>query len=76
MLSKYWAPAATYSLNKGIISLHDRDSFAQLLRGVQLFATMEPEVLEITSTPDRCVGAAGNTAWLLPCKASGSYYLG
>jgi hypothetical protein len=55
MLSKYWSPASTYCLNEGVISLQDRDSLAQLLRGVQLFATVEPEVLEITSTPDRCV---------------------
>lgn len=55
MLSKYWAPDATYSLNEGALSLHDRDSLAQLLRGLQLLATVEPEVLEITSVMDRWV---------------------
>jgi hypothetical protein len=53
MLSKYWAQDATYTLNEGALSLPDRDSLAQLLRGVQLLASVEPEVLEITSTPGR-----------------------
>lgn len=56
MLSRYWAQESTYSLNEGLLNMHDRDSLAQLLRGVQLLATVEPEVLEITSTTDRWGG--------------------
>ena len=55
MLSKYWSPDATYSLNEGTLVLRGRDSLATLLRGVQLTTSMEPEVLELTSTTDRCV---------------------
>lgn len=55
MLSRYWAQEATYTLNEGLLDMHNRDSLAQLLRGVQLLATVEPEVLEITSTLDRAV---------------------
>jgi hypothetical protein len=59
MLSRYWAQEATYTLNEGLLDMHNRDSLAQLLRGVQLLATVEPEVLEITSTLDRCVCLLG-----------------
>lgn len=54
MLSKYWSADATYSLNEGMMHLKDRDSLAQLLGGVTLLASVEPTVLEITSTTDRC----------------------
>lgn len=53
MLSKYWAQDASYTLNEGTLTFPDRDSLAQLLRGVQLLARVEPEVLKITSTPSR-----------------------
>lgn len=53
MLSKYWAADASYTLNEGLLALQDRDSLAQLLGGVTLLASVEPSVLEITSTTDR-----------------------
>jgi hypothetical protein len=59
MLSKYWSADATYSLNEGLMQLKDRDSLAQLLGGLTLLASVEPTVLEITSTTDRCGSRGG-----------------
>lgn len=53
MLSKYFASSASYVLNEGLMHLKDRDSLAQLLAGLQLLVTVEPEVLEVTSSTNR-----------------------
>lgn len=52
---QYYAPDVAVSFNEGALALSDQEQFVQLLRGLQLLAKFKPEVLEITSTPNKAV---------------------
>jgi hypothetical protein len=55
MLERYYSSSARFTLNGGLITLGDRGSLGQLLHGLQLAVGVEPEVLEIISSPNKCV---------------------
>jgi hypothetical protein len=50
---QYYAPDVAVSFNDGMLQLQGQDQLVHLLRGLQLMARFKPEVLEITSTPEK-----------------------
>jgi hypothetical protein len=50
---QYYAPDVAVSFNDGMLQLSGQEQLVQLLRGLQLMARFKPEVLEISSTPEK-----------------------